>query len=87
MPGRIHPAEVVRGAGRGHNGTDFSLEAIEGRKAGQPLRDGRHGLCDEADDDLAIAVLCLCAIGTRDDWGDAGNGVDVLLVPRDHLVA
>ncbi len=87
MPSGIHPAEVVRGAGRSHNGTDFSLEAVEGRKAGQPLGDGRHGLGDEVDDDVAVAVLRLSAVGTCDDWRDTGDGVNVLLVPCDHLVA
>ena len=59
MPGGVHPAEVVRAAGRGHQLPDLALRPVEGAEAGEPPRDGRHGLPHQVDDHLAVLLLGL----------------------------
>ena len=59
MPGGVHPAEVVRAAGGGHQLPDLALRAVEGAEAGEAARDGRHRLAHQVDDHLAILLLNL----------------------------
>ena len=57
MPGGVHPAKVVGAVGRGDERADLALGPVEGREAGQLLRDDGDGLGDVVDDDVAVAIL------------------------------
>ena len=59
MPGWVHPTEVVGAAGRRHQLPHFALRPVKGAEAGEPPRDGRHGLPHQVDDHLAVLLLGL----------------------------
>ena len=84
VPRGVHAAEVVGAVGGGDQRIDLALGAVEGRKAGQLLRDDRDGLGDVVDDDVAVSIFrrLLAAVGADGHR----QRVDVLLVPSDHLV-
>ena len=59
MPGRVHPAEVVRAAGRRHQLPHLALRPVEGAEAVEPAHDGGHGLPHKVDHYLAVLLLSL----------------------------
>ena len=59
VPCRVHPAEIIRTAGCGHQLAHLALRTVEGAETGEPPRDGRHGLPHQVDDHLAVLLLGL----------------------------
>ena len=59
VPGRVHPAEVVRAARRRDQLANLALRPVKGAEAGEPRRDGRHRLAHCADDRLPVLLLNL----------------------------
>ena len=81
MPCGIHSTEIIVAVGGGDQGADFRVVAVECRQTLEPAEDGRNGLVDQRDEDLALHLAA------------AGGTIFVtfirslLLVPSNHLVA
>ena len=59
MPGGIHAAEVVVAVGGGDQSADLGVVAVKGGQALQAADDGRHGLGDHVDEQLAVDLTGL----------------------------